>query len=182
MKTARRVRKGACGKRPVATPAPRPRAYLATPSRPWGADRRASNPDSPKMRVTHRLVRRRAALARTNARQGGKQQRSTDPATEHQELSNRPPIPSRRHPNRLGSLALVVGKVRCGELVDLAPVSDIQDQDDEPVVVHLVENSPVTDPDAPGAGIAYQSRGLTGVRILGKPVDDFPDPRLDCRI
>jgi hypothetical protein len=34
-----------------------------TPSRPCGSDRRASNLDSPKMRVTYRLVRRRAALA-----------------------------------------------------------------------------------------------------------------------
>jgi hypothetical protein len=56
-----------------------------TPSRPWGADRRASKPDSPKMRVTYRLVRRRAAQARAHARQGGKQQRATDPATKHQE-------------------------------------------------------------------------------------------------
>jgi hypothetical protein len=38
MKTARRVRKGACGKRPVATPAPRPQAYLARPTHIWGTD------------------------------------------------------------------------------------------------------------------------------------------------
>jgi hypothetical protein len=55
-----------------------------TPSRPWGADRRAYKPDSPKMRVTYRLtVRRRAAQARASARQAGKQQRGTEPATEH---------------------------------------------------------------------------------------------------
>ena len=30
MRAARRVREGARGKRPVATPAPRPRAYLTT--------------------------------------------------------------------------------------------------------------------------------------------------------
>jgi hypothetical protein len=61
-------------------------------------------------------------------------------------------------------------------------MSDIQDQDDQPVIVHLVENSPVTGPDTPSARIAYQSRGLTGVRIFGKPVNDFPDPRPDRRI
>jgi hypothetical protein len=56
-----------------------------TPSRPWGADRRAANPDSPKMRVTYRLVRRRAAQARAHARQCGQQQRDTDPTTKHQD-------------------------------------------------------------------------------------------------
>jgi hypothetical protein len=40
-----------------------------TSSRPWGADRRATKPDSPKMRVTYRLtVRRRAAQARASTR------------------------------------------------------------------------------------------------------------------
>jgi len=45
-----------------------------TPSRPWGADRRASNPHSPKIRVTYRLiVRRRAAQARRNVNRAGGQ-------------------------------------------------------------------------------------------------------------
>jgi len=57
-----------------------------TPSRPWGADRRPSKPDSPKMRVTYRLiVRRRAAQARASSRQAAKQQRGTRSATEQQE-------------------------------------------------------------------------------------------------
>ena len=33
MRAARRVRKGACGKRPVATPVPRPQAYLTNQRR-----------------------------------------------------------------------------------------------------------------------------------------------------
>jgi hypothetical protein len=54
-----------------------------TPSRPWGADRRASKPDSPKMRVTYRLtVRRRAAQARANARQPRGSQPWNDVPTE----------------------------------------------------------------------------------------------------
>ncbi len=52
-----------------------------TPSRPWGADRRASNPESPKMRVTYRLVRRRAAQARASSREAAKQ-RDTRSAAE----------------------------------------------------------------------------------------------------
>jgi hypothetical protein len=44
-----------------------------TPSRPWGADRRATKPDSPKMQVTYRLtVRRRAAQTRASRRQASK--------------------------------------------------------------------------------------------------------------
>jgi hypothetical protein len=76
------------------------------------------------------------------------------------------------HPNRLGALARVVGQVRCGEPVDLAPVSDIQDQDDEPVVVNLVENSPVTGPDAPDAIAAKVSRPCPRTRrvLSGLPV------------
>ena len=66
MRAARRVRKGACGKRPVATPLPRPQAYLTrTPCascRPWcpagrapdrprghrGDDRRGARPAGPR--------------------------------------------------------------------------------------------------------------------------------------
>jgi hypothetical protein len=54
-----------------------------TPSGPWGADRRGTKPDSPKMRVTYRLtVRRRAAQTRASARQAGKHERATGPATD----------------------------------------------------------------------------------------------------
>ncbi len=42
MRVARRVRKGACGRRPAATPAPRPQAYL---TRPPGASTRPATPD-----------------------------------------------------------------------------------------------------------------------------------------
>ena len=42
MRVARRVREGACGRRPVATPAPRPRAYLTKP--PGPSSTRASPP------------------------------------------------------------------------------------------------------------------------------------------
>jgi len=57
MKTARRVRKGACGKRPVATPAPRPRAYLAAPSRIWAADKHGDR--DIEDRVRHVIAARR---------------------------------------------------------------------------------------------------------------------------
>ena len=42
MRVARRVRKGACGRRPAATPAPRPQAYLTKP--PGPSSTRASPP------------------------------------------------------------------------------------------------------------------------------------------
>jgi hypothetical protein len=59
-----------------------------TPSRPWGADRRPVKPGSPKARVTYRLiVRRRAALARSRARDADGQQRSSGAALEEQERS-----------------------------------------------------------------------------------------------
>jgi hypothetical protein len=59
-----------------------------TPSRPWGADRRASKPDSPKMRVTYRLiVRRRAAQTRASARQASGRPCGSESAARPQERS-----------------------------------------------------------------------------------------------
>jgi hypothetical protein len=67
-----------------------------TPSRPWGADRRASKPDSPKMRVTYRLtVRRRAALAR-RAREASQQQRDSGPEAEQQDNQETGPLLNNR--------------------------------------------------------------------------------------
>ena len=58
MRAARRVREGACGKRPVATPAPRPRAYLTTcspapPPATWGAGYYASRTDIDRKTRNH---------------------------------------------------------------------------------------------------------------------------------
>ena len=49
MRAARRVREGARGKRPVATPAPRPRAYLTTALREAKAPLRGAGPGTGPM-------------------------------------------------------------------------------------------------------------------------------------
>jgi hypothetical protein len=61
-------------------------------------------------------------------------------------------------------------------------VPHIEDQDDKPVVVDLVEDPPVTSSDTPGSWIAYQLRGLAGVRVLREPVDDLLYSRPDGTI
>jgi len=50
---------------------------------------------------------------------------------------------------------------------------DVEDQDDKPVVVDLVEDSPVTRSDTPRAGVTYKLCSLAGIWVLGELADDL---------
>jgi hypothetical protein len=56
--------------------------------------------------------------------------------------------------------------------------ADIEDKNDQPVIVNLIQNPPVTHPDAPCAGIAHKRCGLPRARVLGKTIDGLPYPLL----
>src|SRR5260370_40286847 len=56
--------------------------------------------------------------------------------------------------------------------VDFAPMPDVEDQDDKPVVVDLVQDSPVTRSDTPLPEVTYKVSGLAGICALGERPDD----------
>lgn len=66
--------------------------------------------------------------------------------------------------------------------IRLAAMLHIEDQHYDLVIVGLVQNSPVADPNSPCPRISHQLRGLSWPRILRKPVDNPPHPLLNYTI
>lgn len=66
--------------------------------------------------------------------------------------------------------------------VDAAAVPYLENQDHKPVVMDLIEHTPISRADPPCPGIAYEPRGLPWPRVVSEPVDDTPDSPAHGRI
>lgn len=66
--------------------------------------------------------------------------------------------------------------------VDSAPVLDVKDQRDKPLIIDFVEDAPVSRPYAPGAGVAHKLRCLPRPGILRKTIDDPLQPPLHSAV